>query len=469
MAKKLTKNNIPQKPIINRTISDYLNDDYRQYTKYVISTRALPSIVDGFKTGARKIMHAAFNGGLRKGDACKVLNLVGDIYNLTLYPHGDASLYGTIFTEGAEFSDNLNPLTIIGQHGSLRDPKAQSAPRYLSVKLSKFANIYKIDEDLIEYVFDEGQDIEPVNYFPIIPTVLTSRNEGMAPGYKFQCFSYNPNDIIDACIEKLKTGNITKTIIHPFVRDIDPSKFYRDAETNRWVNVGAYKADIENDILQITDLPYNISFDKIEKRLNSLIDSGYIKDWKNYSHDNIIDYRLIFHKTVLKKELSPSKIDALKKKLFLITVVPDDLLYVLDEEGKVKKFESPEELTDYFVDLRLLKYEERKTRMINMLTDKKEECSNMCKFIELVRSEKLVISNRPINEVKVDMDKFELPYKYLSTPVSKLTDDEYNELVKQINSIIKEIQYITDTTIQQMYINDLKTLKKELGNEFKYE
>lgn len=57
------------------------------------------------------------------GKEIKNLNLVGDVYNLTLYMHGDASLTNTIFTLAAEFRDNLNPITITGQHGSLRDEK----------------------------------------------------------------------------------------------------------------------------------------------------------------------------------------------------------------------------------------------------------------------------------------------------------------------------------------------------------
>jgi DNA gyrase/topoisomerase IV subunit A len=61
-----------------------------------------------------------------------------------------------------------------------------------------------MDEDLLEYVFDEGTYLEPVNYLPIIPTVLCSRAECMAPGYKFSCFSYNPLDVIDACIQYLQ-------------------------------------------------------------------------------------------------------------------------------------------------------------------------------------------------------------------------------------------------------------------------
>ena len=76
---------------IVRTITDFLNTDYKDYTKYVIATRALPSLLDGFKVGARKIMHAAFHGGMKNGKEIKNLNLVGDVYNLTLYMHGDAS------------------------------------------------------------------------------------------------------------------------------------------------------------------------------------------------------------------------------------------------------------------------------------------------------------------------------------------------------------------------------------------
>jgi DNA topoisomerase-2 len=469
MAKKVTKKEtIDYQPkIIDRYISDFLNNEYKDYSKYVIATRALPSIVDGFKVGARKVMHAAFHGGLKNKQERKVLNLVGDVYNLTLFMHGDASLYGTIFTEGAEFLDNLNPLTIVGQHGSLRDPKAVSAPRYLSAKLSEYAEmIYKVDEDLIEYLVDEGQSIEPKSYFPIIPTVITSRNEGMAPGYKFKTFSYNPIHIINACEEYLKSDKITPNSIHPYTRGIKPEKFVYDAELDRWVSNGEYKVDIKNDILQITDLPYDVSFDSLEKKLNSYIDSGYIKDWRNYSHDNVIDYKIIFHKTVLNKELQPAKKAKLIKNLMLQTVLPNDLLYVLDENNKVKHFEDIYELIQYFVDLRLTKYEERKNRLIDCLNKKLLDNTNMIKFIDLVIDGTIKVSNRPIKDVQSDMIKHDIPVEYIKTPISKLTKDERDALLKRNKEIHAEIKYIEKTTTKNMYLNDLKKLNKDLEGQF---
>ena len=48
---------------ITRTITDFLNTEYREYSNYVISTRALPSLWDGMKVGGRKILYSAFVGG----------------------------------------------------------------------------------------------------------------------------------------------------------------------------------------------------------------------------------------------------------------------------------------------------------------------------------------------------------------------------------------------------------------------
>lgn len=449
-----------------RTISDFLNTEYREYSNYVIETRALPSLLDGFKTGARKVLHSAFTGGLKDGSEKKLLNLVGDVYNKTLFAHGDAGLVGAIMTMGADFTDNLNPLTIVGQFGALRDPKSCAAPRYLYCKLSKYAKLlYKVDEDLLKYVFDEGEFLEPEHYLNIIPTVLTSRTEGMAPGYKFSSFSYNPIDIIDGCIEVIKNGQI-KTTIRPYVRGIKQDKFTYDEELQRWINVGEYTVDEKNDILRITDLPYDVTFDRFEKKLNSYIENGYIKDWKNFTHDEQLDYRILFNKSKLSREIQPDKKAAFIKKFMLQSTVPTDLLYVLDENKKVKHFLTKEDLLVYFTKLRLQKYNDRKNKLVAVKEKQLEDNTNLCKFIELVTSGKLILNNRKIADVKKDLDSYKLPYVVLSVQVSKLTQEEKEEILKRNIEIEKELEYIKNTTIEQMYLDDLKNLRKELVKDF---
>ena len=50
----------------------------------------------------------------------------------------------------------------------------------------------------------------------------------------------------------------------------------------------------------------------------------------------------------------------------------------------------------------------------------------------------------------------------LATPMSKVTIEEKDDLLKQNEEIKKHLEYIKNTTEKQMYINDLELLKRSL-------
>lgn len=456
---------------VERTITEFLNKEYKEYTFYVLANRALPSLIDGLKTGARKIMHAAFNGGLKNGENKKLLNLSGDTMNLSLYPHGDSSLNGTIITLSQPFKFNCNPLECDGQVGSLRSPKSVSAPRYLYVKLSKFSDLWKTDIELTNQIFDEGQYVEPENYLPIIPTVILNRQEGMAPGYKFSTMSYNPNDVINCCIDfiknKCKDESTNDFVLHPYIREYD-NKLWKVNDDGKWVSDGKFSLDLKKDRVEITMFPYDTDFEGFEKHLNKLIEKNRIKDWKNFSEDSNIKYVVQFNKGELSKLGKRKTVNSHICNLFKLTkVVPDDLLWVLDENNKIHHFQTPQQLIEYFVKYRLNIYNDRKSRLVKILDDKYEKNSLLVKFIELVCKGKLKIRNRSKVDIKVDMDMHKLPMYLIGTPMSKVTIEERDELLKENEAIKKELEYIKKTTIQQMYLNDLNELKNKFEKEFK--
>ena len=121
--------------ITKRYISDFLNKEYKNYAMSVIEERAIPSIIDGFKPTARKVMHGALAGDLKSGKLQKLLVLTGDTFKHSLYAHGDMSLAGVATGLAQEFNDNLPPLFGEGQFGSLRSP-VPGSPRYLYIKHS---------------------------------------------------------------------------------------------------------------------------------------------------------------------------------------------------------------------------------------------------------------------------------------------------------------------------------------------
>lgn len=460
--------------ITERTISNFLDKEYRGYSNYVIQNRSCPSLIDGFKTGARKIMHAAMKGSLKNGETKKVTALAGETMTYSLYQHGDASLNGTIITLSQEFDFNLNPLFIDGQNGSLRSQDAAS-PRYLYVRHSKYTPIWKTDYDLLEFEDEEGEQVEPKYYLPIIPVLLAQRQEGMAPGYRFSNMSYDPVDIIDACItilnSKKKENKLDGFVLHPYIKGIKKKNWKYETEENEishWVNYGEFKWDEKRKEIIIKDLPYDMDFDSFEKLLNKLVEKEEIKDWKNLSSGTDIEYHIDCKRgkwaTTLKGKLVNKKIE---QKLKLRKVVPDDLLWVIDENKKVKHFSTPYELIEYFVNFRLLKYGDRKKRLVKILEERLKKNDDLVKFIELVCKGKLKIRNRSKKEIKVDMDEYKLPMELISTPMSKVTIEERDELLKQNEAMRKELEYIKKTTEKQMYINDLNDLRKDLEKDFK--
>ena len=162
--------------------------------------RSIPSIVDGFKPGQRKVLFACFKRNLQK--EIKVAQLAGSVAELSAYHHGEASLMSTIINLAQNFvgSNNLNLLMPIGQFGTrLHGGKDAASPRYIFTNLNSLTRLLfnPKDDPLLDYINDDGQRVEPEFYCPILPTVLVNGAEGIGTGYSSKLPNYNVKDIID--------------------------------------------------------------------------------------------------------------------------------------------------------------------------------------------------------------------------------------------------------------------------------
>ena len=166
-----------------RTITSFLENEVREYAKDVIENRAIPSVIDGLKPTARKVVYIANKKWKTLSEKpMKVFQLTGAVAEQAYYHHGDASLNSTIVNMAQRFKNNMPLLEDIGQYGTLRSPYA-GAPRYISTRLSSnFRLIYK-DFDLLENQVDEGNVIEPKYFLPIIPACIVNGSSGIAVAF----------------------------------------------------------------------------------------------------------------------------------------------------------------------------------------------------------------------------------------------------------------------------------------------
>jgi hypothetical protein len=133
----------------------------------------------------------------------------------------------------------------------------------------------------------------------------------------------------------------------------------------------------------------------------------------------------------------------------------------------LKNFQNKNEVIEYFTLYRLSIYTERKKKLVKILEERIKKNDELVKFIELVCKGKLKIRNRNKKDIKIDMDGYKLSMELITTPMSKCTIEERDELLKQNEAMKKELEYIKNTTEKQMYLNDLNNLKKEIEKDFK--
>lgn len=97
-------------------------------------------------------------------------------------------------------SNNINLLLPNGQFGTRNQGgKEAASPRYIFTMLSLVTRylFHEDDDNVLNYLEEEGQSIEPDYYMPILPLSLVNGAEGIGTGWATYIPCYNPRDIID--------------------------------------------------------------------------------------------------------------------------------------------------------------------------------------------------------------------------------------------------------------------------------
>jgi DNA topoisomerase-2 len=445
---------------MQKTITEYLDSEYAAYGMYTIENRAIPSVIDGFKPTQRKIIYVAnkvWKGSNEKPN--KVFQFAGRIAADAHYHHGDASLNAAIIGMAQDFKNSMPLLDGIGQFGSLRSPEPGAA-RYISTKLNgNFRLIYK-DFELLEKQEEEGNEIEPRFFLPIIPTVLLNGSSGIAVGFATNILNRNPIDLIDACLKSIEGKKFEEPL--PWWKDF--SGYVQKVEgTNSYLISGLYNVD-NTTTVSISELPPSMTYQKFEALLNSLQEKGHIQFYDDNCTKKEINYTIKFQRAVLAEKIKKEILENMLK----INESETENLTCLDENGKLIIFNNVTELINYFVKFRLSFYDKRKSYLLNKLSEQNQYLSNRAKFIKMIIDEKLKMSNRPKQDVFIDLenfkfDKIESSYDYLlSMPIHSLTKEKYEDLLKQVSENESETKRISSIKPIDMYKTDLKDLRKKL-------
>ena len=177
------------------------DENFIEYTSYVIKERAIPDINDGLKPVQRRILQTLYN--MDDGRFQKVANVVGEA--MKLHPHGDASIFGALV--------NLANKDILierqGNFGNIYTGDQASAARYIECRLSPLAKETLFNRDLTEYQPSyDGRMQEPVTLPAKIPLLLLLGAEGIAVGMATKIMPHNFCELLRAQKKILKGKSV---------------------------------------------------------------------------------------------------------------------------------------------------------------------------------------------------------------------------------------------------------------------
>lgn len=167
------------------------DDNFMQYTSYVIKERAIPDINDGLKPVQRRILQTLNN--MDDGRFQKVANVVGE--TMKLHPHGDASIFAAL----VNLANRGYLIDRQGNFGNLHTGDHASAARYIECRLSPLAKETLFNKDLTEFVDSyDGRMQEPVTLPAKLPLLLLQGAEGIAVGMATKILPHNFRELLRA-------------------------------------------------------------------------------------------------------------------------------------------------------------------------------------------------------------------------------------------------------------------------------
>ncbi|KAI6133866.1 DNA topoisomerase II [Pisolithus croceorrhizus] len=382
--------------------SDFINKELILFSM-ADNVRSIPSVADGLKPGQRKVIWGCFKRKLKK--EIKVAQLVGYISEVAAYHHGEASLTMTIVNLAQDYvgSNNVNILLPNGQYGT-RDQggKDHASARYIFTELSPLARTIfnPADDPLLTYLKEDNDWIEPEYYMPVIPLVLINGAEGIGTGWSTNIPSYNPVDVV-ANLRRLMAGE-EMTPMLPWWRGFKGT--IRKVGDHKY-DVTGIARKINDTTVEITELPIHKWTQSYKAELEAMIGEkgdGVIKDYKEH-HDNM---NVHFVVTMAAKDLEKAEEQGLIEFFKLTSKVNTSNMICFNFEGKIQKYDSPEEIIDEFYPKRLAFYQKRKDFLANELQTQFERLSNQARFVKMIVDKELVVSNRKKADIIADLRKF---------------------------------------------------------------
>lgn len=437
--------------------SDYINQSSLEYS--ISTVDRMIAGIDGLKNSQRK---GIFTLNKISGEI-KTISCAGRMISDNIYLHGDASAAGTLQQLASPVANNYPLIGKRGGFGTQVNPEPASA-RYTYIKKNKTTEMLVLrDMDIVPMQENyDGSTMEPVHFLPIIPLALLG-SDGLAVGYKSVILPYKIEDIIDNTVRAID-GKKQKEMT-PYAASVGANDYVEKREEGKYTFFGKAEV-IDASTVKITGLP---PAKKLESFVEKLIEMEQNGEIRNYVDDStgVVDITI-----KLPRGTSQSWVEKDVLEFFKLDTKVAQALIVLGENGKVKIYQSTDELISDFVEFRFKYYVKRYEKLLqdaialvrykilvqacfeNDMISKIKNFKNRSEVVEFVTA-----LNAEIEATDENIQSI------VNFPAYRWTLDHLTEVESEIAATLQEIDHFEDMLanhdkIRAVYREEVLELKK---------
>lgn len=450
---------------INGTsIGGFIDEEMIQFSM-ADNIRSIPSMYDGLKPSQRKVLHTVLKRNIVRDT--KVAQLAPSVAEFTQYHHGEGSLEQTIVGMAQDFtgSGNLNYLLPQGQFGT-RDQggKDNAASRYIFTCLNPITRNYFMaeDDDILDYLEEEGKTIEPETFAPVIPTLLLNGAQGIGTGWSTEVPCYKSDHIAQYIRYKLGDRKSKPAKLKPYYENFK-GEIEVERDNSAWYSHGVFDK-LNTTTVEITELPIGTwTNNYVNGVLEKALDEKIIKEYINDSTDVDVKITLKFSRETLAELWPDDDSDDFAKKFKLVNKHSLNNMHAF-KGNAIVKFDTPEDVIDQFIDWRIDLYEKRRQNILEKLTLHNQKLDNMVRFILAVVDGKLELRNKKKDVIvkamgKLGLDEYEGSYSYLlNMSMSSLTKEKVDELKKRKADNDDLLKRYSSLKPENMWLSDLSKI-----------
>ncbi len=443
-------------------ITDFCDSEFKIYSFYA-NERCIPSVIDGLKPAQRKAAWVGLHS-LSKTTDYKVSQFASTIALNTQYHHAVASMEETVVGMSQTFigSNNITLFEGRGQFGTIIEGGADAASsRYISVRQSNVARYLfrKEDDDILEYVMEDGISIEPKYFIPVIPYILCNGTDGIGWGHSSHMLFYNPTDLIQQ-VKNLISGQELETLpaLKPWYWNFKGSFI---EENGKLYCYGAFKV-VDEAVVYVDALPVGEWSCNYKSFLQKLKEDKLIAKWEGGDNPFEIDFKIYLSST---STFEPGY-ETLKLKKPLST----NNMSAFTPEGTLKQYKDINEIINVFYKVRYEAYEKRKKHMLSVYDTQIKMLESKLKYTNLIRSDaSILLQDEEDLFAYLEKEGYyswqgakEKGFQYLTDIRNgNFTNNNLVKLEKELENAKNNKEELKKTSIKKIWLSELDELEVE--------